>query len=198
MTDFYKNIKYPYHCYEHDTPYGDGELMCPDCEREICEENDKHFEEKQMTEKFVPLSTSYIQEESVTNFMAALGYEPVYGYLSNSSGNNVYGILRFTQPRFYKTGQVNVSVNRAIKLHNQAGEESFAELIGFTRAIELRDYLKDFKNYQTILNVAAGSTKIVEQVKASWSRKKGFQVHDHNVKFMTNRDKRQYSHLFGF
>lgn len=146
-----------------------------------------------MADKFVPLSTTYIQEESVTNFMANLGYEPVYANIGD-----IFGLIRFTQPRFHKTGEINISVNRAIRLHNEAGEEAFAELIAFTHNQELRDYLQDFKNYKTIITVSAGATKIVEQVKASWSRKKGFQVHDHNIKFMTNRDKRQYSHLIGF
>lgn len=193
MTDLYSNIKYPYHCYEHNTPYGDDELMCPDCEREVSEENDKYYKEKEMTDKFVPSKTTYIQEESVTNFMAALGYEPVY-----ASIGDVYGLIRFTQPRFHRTGEINISVNRAIRLHNQAGEEAFAELIAFTRPQELRDYVRDFKNYQTLITVSAGATKIVEQVKASFSRKKGFVVHDHNIKFMTRRDQKRYAHCMGF
>lgn len=141
-----------------------------------------------MTDKFVPSKTTIIQEESLTNFMAALGYEPVY---------NGIILVRFSQPRFAKHGQAIVSVNRAIRMHNNSGEESFAELIAFTKPQEFREYLRDFNNYQTITNVAAGATKIVEQVKGSFSKKKGFIVHDHNIKFMTNRDKRKYSHLIG-
>lgn len=144
-----------------------------------------------MTEEFKLKETTYIQEESVTNFMAALGYEPVYG--------GFYGhLLRFSQPRFAKHGEAIVSVNRAIKLHNSAGEEAFAELIAFTAPQELIDYLKYFENYQTLTRAAAGATKIVEQVKASFSRKKGFVVHDHNIKFMTRRDKKRYAHCMGF
>lgn len=144
-----------------------------------------------MTEQFEPKNTTYIQEESVTNFMAALGYEPVYGGFHGH-------LLRFSQPRFAKHGEAIVSVNRAIKLHNAAGEEAFAELIAFTAPQELRDYLKNFKNYQTITLAAAGATKIVEQVKASHSRKRGIVVHDHNIKFMTRRDAKRYTHLMGF
>lgn len=143
-----------------------------------------------MTEEFKPQKTTYIQEESVTNFMAALGYEPVYG----SQGH----LVRFSQPRFAKHGEAIVSVNRAIKLHNAAGEEAFAELIAFTAPQELRDYIRNFDNYRTIILAAAGATKIVEQVKASFSRKKGFVVHDHNIKFMTRRDQKRYAHCMGF
>jgi hypothetical protein len=144
-----------------------------------------------MTHKFVPSKTTNIQEESLTNFMAALGYEPVYS-IHNCN------LLRFSQPRFAKHGQAIVSVNRAIRMHNSAGEESFAELIAFTKPQELREYLRDFKNYQTITNVAAGSTKIVEQIKGSFSKKKGFIVHDHKIKFMTNRDKRKWFDMIGW
>lgn len=179
-----------YLCFEHGVHYTDDDMMCPQCEKEICETHDNQME-KDMTDKFVPSNTTHIQEESLTNFMAALGYEPVY------SSYNV-NLLRFSQPRFAKHGQAIVSVNRAIRMHNSAGEESFAELIAFTKPQELREYLRDFKNYQTITNVAAGSTKIVEQIKGSFSKKKGFIVHDHNIKFMTNRDKRKYSDMIGW
>lgn len=159
---------------------------------EFIKKCDEYLEkmEKQMTEQFKPKKTNYIQEESVTNFLAALGYEPVYG---------VHGhLLRFSQPRFAKHGEAIVSVNRAIRLHNAAGEEAFAELIAFTAPQELRDYIRYFKNYQTLMIAAAGATKIVEQVKASFSRKKGFVVHDHNIKFMTRRDQKRYAHCIGF
>lgn len=182
-----------YLCFEHDVYYTEDDMMCPQCEKEICETHDQHYKEKHMTEQFVPKKTSYIQEESLTNFMAALGYEPVY-----SSYNSK--LLRFSQPRFAKHGQAIVSVNRAIKLHNQRGEEAFAELVAFTGQIthELRDYIAKYSNYQTVMLVAAGATKIVEQIKGSFSNKKGFVVHDHNIKFMTNRDKRKYSDMIGW
>lgn len=179
-----------YFCLDHGVAYTDDDMMCAQCETEICEANDQHFKEKQMTEEFKPQKTTYIQEESVTNFMAALGYEPVYG----SHGH----LVRFSQPRFAKHGEAIVSVNRAIKLHNAAGEEAFAELIAFTAPQELRDYIRNFDNYRTIILAAAGATKIVEQVKASFSRKKGFVVHDHNIKFMTRRDQKRYAHCMGF
>lgn len=142
-----------------------------------------------MTEKFVPQSTKAIQEESLTNFMATIGYEPVYCKSK--------GLVRFSQPRFYKTGKSNIGVNTAIKLHNQAGEEAFCQLTCFTRPIELIQFLKHRENYETIILAAAGATKIVEQVKASFSRKKGFVVHDHNVKFMTKSDERMYRRYIG-
>lgn len=143
-----------------------------------------------MSEQFVPKDTRQIQEESLTNFMAAIGYEPVY--------HPERGLVRFTQPRFYKTGEVNISVNRAIKMHNERGEEAFAELVAFTAPVELRDYVRRYKNYQTIALAFGGATKIVEQVKACFSKKKGLVVHDHNIKFMTKRDERLYSPYIGF
>lgn len=146
--------------------------------------------ENDMTEQFKPKTTTYIQEESVTNFMAAIGYEPVY----NEKGH----LVRFFQPRFSKQGQAIVSVNRAIKLHNIAGEDAFEELLAFTAPQDLREYLRYFSNYQTLMLASAGATKIVEQVKASHSKKKGFLVHDHNIKFMTRRDERRFKHLIGF
>lgn len=178
-------------CMEHAVVYDEDDMMCPKCETEICEQHDPHYKEKHMTEQFEPKNTTYIQEESVTNFMAALGYEPVYGGFHGH-------LLRFSQPRFARQGEAIVSVNRAIKLHNAAGEEAFAELIAFTAPQELRDYIRNFDNYRTIVLAAAGATKIVEQVKGSFSRKKGFVVHDHNIKFMTRRDQKLYAHCLGF
>lgn len=138
---------------------------------------------------FVPQSTKAIQEESLTNFMATIGYEPVYCKSK--------GLVRFTQPRFYKTGKSNISINTAIRMHNEAGEEAFAELIAFTKPQELRDYLRKYNNYQKIMIVAAGATKIIEQVKGSGSKRNGFVVHDHNIKFMTKRDERFYRRYIG-
>lgn len=197
-TDFF--------CFEHGIGYTIDDMMCPKCESEICETHDpsafikrideyiknemeKQMTNKDLTEQFVPQSTKAIQEESLTHFMAAIGYEPVY--------NEQKGLIRFNQPRFYKTGESNVSVNRAIRLHNEAGEEAFAQLIAFTPAQELRPYLRQYDNYRTLMLVAAGATKIIEQIKGSFSKRKGFQVHDHNIKFMTKRDERFYSRYIG-
>lgn len=178
-----------YLCLDHGISYTDDDMMCPQCEKEICETHNQYYKEKHMTEQFVPQSTKAIQEESLTNFMAAIGYEPVYCKSK--------GLVRFTQPRFYKTGKVNVSINTAITMHNNGGEEAFAELIAFTAPQELRDYLRNYKNYQTIMLASAGATKIVEQVKGSGSKRKGFIVHDDNIKFMTKRDERFFSRYIG-
>lgn len=177
-----------YFCLDHGISYTDDDMMCPQCEKEICEAHDNQME-KDMTEQFVPQSTKAIQEESLTNFMAAIGYEPVYCKSK--------GLVRFSQPRFYKTGKVNISLNTAIRMHNEAGEEAFAELIAFTKPQELREYIRVYKNYETLMTVAAGATKIVEQVKGSGSKLKGFVVHDHNIKFMSKRDERFYSRYIG-
>lgn len=177
-----------YFCFDHGISYKWGAMMCPECEREICETHDNQME-KDMTEQFVPQSTKAIQEESLTNFMAAVGYEPVYCKSK--------GLVRFSQPRFYKTGKVNIGINTAIRMHNEAGEEAFAELIAFTAPQELRDYLRKYKNYETIMLASAGATKIIEQVKGSGSKRKGFLVHDDNIKFMTKRDERFFSRYIG-
>ncbi|MNC02961.1 hypothetical protein D3C75_503510 [compost metagenome] len=136
---------------------------------------------------FKPVDTTIIQEDSLTNFMAAIGYEPVYG------GGNMYGKLTgFYQPKFARVGQARVSVNRAIRLHNEYAEESFAELISFTPNQEFRDYVADYDNIDKITALFAGTCKIVNFISATYSKKKGFVVHNHNVKFMTKRDQRQY------
>lgn len=176
-------------CMDHAVVYDEDDMMCHKCETEICEAHDQDYKEKHMTEQFVPQSTKAIQEESLTNFMAAIGYEPVYCKSK--------GLVRFSQPRFYKTGKVNIGINTAIRMHNEAGEEAFAELIAFTAPQELRDYLRKYKNYETIMLASAGATKIIEQVKGSGSKRKGFLVHDDNIKFMTKRDERFFSRYIG-
>lgn len=147
-----------------------------------------------MTEVFKPVDTSAIQEESLVTFMAALGYEPTYKLVSGagmsfSTGERLSG---FFQPKFFRVGKARVSVNTAIRLHNEYAEESFAELISFTPNQEFRDFIADYHNMDKITSLFAGTCKIVNFISATYSKKNGFIVHNHNVKFMTKRDQRHY------
>lgn len=144
-----------------------------------------------MTEVFKPVDTSAIQEESLVTFMAAIGYEPTYKLIAGSHG---YGerLSGFFQPKFFRVGKARVSVNSAIKMHNDHAEETFAELISFTPNQEFRDFIADYHNIDKITTLFAGTCKIVNFISATYSKKKGFLVHNHNVKFMTKRDRRHY------
>ena len=137
---------------------------------------------------FAPVNTTHIQEESLVNFMAAIGYEPTYK-LNDGGGERLSG---FFQPKFFCVGKARVSVNTAIRLHNEYAEESFAELISFTPNQELIDFVADYHNIDKITAVFAGTCKIVNFISATYSKKNGFVVHNHNVKFMTKRDQRHY------
>lgn len=181
-------------CFEHCVVYTEDDMMCHECEKEICEEHDNQLE-KEMTDKFVkfvPNDSTIIQEDSLTNFMAGIGYEPVY--------KHGFGLRGFRQPKFKVIGQERVSVNRAIKLHNTLAEVTFREvtrMVSFNPRISFAEFASKYENIDRITDLFAGTCKIVHQVKANFSRRKSFVVHDHNIKFMTKRDERQYSHMLG-
>lgn len=137
---------------------------------------------------FMPVDTTMIQEESVTNFMAGLGYDPVY----KNDGNITCSLVGFRAPKFKRIGRERISVNTAIRLHNEYAEETFAEVISFTPNQEFINYVSQSDNVDKIIALFAGTCKIVNFVSATYSKKKGFVVHNHNVKFMTKRDQRQY------
>lgn len=136
---------------------------------------------------FKPVDTSQIQEESLVNFMSAIGYEPTYKLIN--AGERLSG---FFQPKFFCVGKARVSVTSAIRMHNELAEDTFAKLVSFTPYEEFRDFVARQDNVDEIVAVFAGTCKIVETIKANYSRKKGFIVHDHNIKFMTKRDRRYY------
>lgn len=177
----------PYFCFDHAYTY---DMICPVCEREICEENDKYFKEKQMTD-FTPVDSKAIQEESLVRFMAAVGYEPVYDEQDR--------LRSFFQPKFSRIGEARISINRAIIMHNSWAEETFAQLIhyGAYSKTGFKDFIQPWTNVDSLAILFAGTCKIVEQIKGCGSNKEGFKVHDHNIKFMTKRDKRQYGHMIG-
>lgn len=135
---------------------------------------------------FKPVDTTVIQEDSLTNFMAALGYEPVYG-----CGNMYFKLTGFFQPKFKRIGKARISVNTAIRMHNELAEENFAKL-KFTPYEEFKEFVSKQDNVDELVSLFAGTCKIVNFISATFSKKKGFVVHNHNVKFMTHRDRRQY------
>lgn len=139
------------------------------------------------TADFIPVDTTGIQEASLVEFMAAIGYEPTYKRVIG--GEQLSG---FFQPKFLRIGKARVGVNRAIRMHNELAEANFAKLVSFTPHKEFIDFIADQDNVDEIISLFAGTCKIVETIKANYSRKKGFIVHDHNVKFMTKRDRRHY------
>lgn len=143
---------------------------------------------------FKPVDTTAIQEESLVNFMAAIGYEPTYKIVNLGNGWTMKSeqLSGFYQPKFARVGKARVSVNTAIRMHNEHAEECFAEIISFTPNQEFIDYVADYENVDKITALFAGTCKIVNFVSATYSKKKGFVVHNHNVKFMTKRDQRQY------
>lgn len=139
-----------------------------------------------MTDKLQNVrDTKHIQEESLVNFMAAIGYEPVY---------NFFTITGFYQPAFAKTGKARISVNKAIEMHNYDADEAFqtflSDAIGSN---SLREYLrKSDLNLDEITNLFAGTCKIVQHINGNYSRKKGLVINKHQVKFMTKYDERRY------
>lgn len=144
-------------------------------------------------EKFHPVDSKALQEESLVRFMAAVGYEPVYDEKDN--------LRSFFQPKFSKIGEARVSVNRAITMHNTWAELNFYELLAHSsRASDIpsfKEFIQPWRNLDNLAILFAGTCKIVEQIKGCGSNKEGFKVHDHNVKFMTKRDKRQYGYMVG-
>jgi hypothetical protein len=130
--------------------------------------------------------TQELQELSVVNFMAARGYEPLYDF-------NI-GLAAFVQPRFASTGKRRVSVLSAIKMHNELAETTF-ENIRVEPNTSFQEYV--IKNEDAIIDLFAGTTKIVKRVKLSFSKKLGVQVQSDKVEFMSKRDFQHYRFFIG-
>lgn len=145
-----------------------------------------------MTDNIV--DTSAIQEKSLVDFGAALGYEPVYSMFYNSALDaHEERLVRFKQPRFACVGEEYLSVKTMINLHNGAAEGAF-DYIRTIKGESLSEFLSrpDGEGRSLLELVAAGGCKIVKKVKGQYSRKGGFQTQSHMVKFMTPQDKAQY------
>jgi hypothetical protein len=137
-------------------------------------------------QEFKRVDTTDIQESSLVNFMAALGYEPTYKH----SGKREL-LAGFFQPKFARVGKARLSVNTAIRLHNNLAEDTFAK-VKSEPMIEFKKFVANEANADEIVALFAGTCKIVEFVNATYSNRNGFRVHKHDVKFMTNYDRRQY------
>ena len=149
-----------------------------------------------MTDNIV--DTSAIQEKSLVDFAAQLGYEPVYSTFLREPydyrlSEYVERLVRFKQPRFACVGEEYLSVKTVIKLHNGAAEGAF-DYIRTIKGESLSEFLsRPYGEGRSLLElVAAGGCKIVKKVKGQYSRKCGFEIQSHMVKFMTPQDKAQY------
>ena len=141
------------------------------------------------------IDTSAIQEQSLINFAAQLGYEPVYVVIKDRVTGCYYDRLaRFKQPRFACVGEEYISVKTMLRAHNTAAENVFEYLKTLDDEESFSDFLSrksgDGRSMMEILS--AGGCKIVKKVKGQYSRKGGFQVQSHMVKFMTPQDYAQY------
>lgn len=141
------------------------------------------------------IDTTTIQEQSLINFAGQLGYEPVYSFFYNTElDSHEERLVRFKQPRFACVGEEYLSVKTILRAHNTAAENVFDYLKTLSDEESFSDFLSrkhgDGRSMMEIL--AAGGCKIVKKVKGQYSRKSGFQIQSHMVKFMTPQDKAQY------
>jgi len=145
-----------------------------------------------MTDNIV--DTTAIQEQSLINFAGQLGYEPVFSAFLQEGGTwHEERLVRFKQPRFACVGEEYISVKSMVKMHNGAAEKAF-NYIRTIKGESLSEFLsRPYGEGRSLLElVAAGGCKIVKKVKGQYSRKGGFQIQSHMVKFMTPQDKAQY------
>ena len=141
------------------------------------------------------IDTSAIQEQSLIDFAAQLGYETVYVVIKDRvTGCYHDRLARFKQPRFACVGEEYISVKTMLRAHNTAAENAFEYLKTLDGEESFSDFLSrksgDGRSMMEVL--AAGGCKIVKKVKGQYSRKGGFQVQSHMVKFMTPQDYAQY------
>lgn len=148
-----------------------------------------------MNEKLTIKDTSLIQEKSLIDFAGSLGYEPIYSFFYNVGlDSHEERLVRFKQPRFACVGEEYLSVKTMLRAHNTSSENVFDYLKTLRIGESFSDFLSrphgDGRSMMEIL--AAGGCKIVKKVKGQYSRKGGFQIQSHMVKFMTPQDKAQY------
>lgn len=130
--------------------------------------------------KFV--NTFELQEISLVNFMAALGYDPIY------DSEHLRG---FRCSKYRAVGRERLSVLTAIRMHNEEAEEQFA-MLKVTPYEDFTDFVKKDANVDQINLIFAGTVKIFERVKLSYGRKTGLILQSDNVKFMSKRDEAHY------
>lgn len=144
---------------------------------------------------FEEVDTTTIQEQSLINFAGQLGYEPVYSFFYNAElDSHEERLVRFKQPRFACVGEEYLSVKTMLRAHNVAAESVFDYLKTLSDYEFFSDFLsRPYGAGRSMMEIlAAGGCKIVQKVKGQYSRKGGFQIQNHMVKFMTPQDKAQY------
>ena len=134
------------------------------------------------------VETQELQELSVVNFMAAKGYEPVY--------KPEIGLAAFRQPAFDHIGLGRVSVNTAIRQHNNQAEETFERFVIDPKE-SFQDFIADDVKYDQLIVLFAGTTKIVKKAKLVFSRKRGIEAQCHKIEFMTKRDRKYFGEVLG-
>lgn len=140
------------------------------------------------------IDTTAIQEQSLINFAGQLGYEPVYGLFETDAPWGEERLVRFKQPRFACVGEQYLSVKTMLRAHNTSAENVFDYLKTLSDEEFFSDFLsRPYGEGRSMMEIlAAGGCKIVKKVKGQYSRKGGFQIQSHMVKFMTPQDKAQY------
>lgn len=128
------------------------------------------------------VNTFELQEISLVNFMAALGYDPIY------DSEHLRG---FYCAKYKAVGRQRISVLNAIRMHNEEAEDQFA-MLKFTPYEPFNEFIAKDKNIDQLNLIFAGTIKIFERVKLSYSRKNGLILQSDNVKFMTKRDEAHY------
>lgn len=127
--------------------------------------------------------TQELQELSVVNFMAAKGYEPVYG---------PNGLQSFLQPNFACVGKARISFNSAVRQHNKEATEAFNR-IRCNHNETFESFVQG--NEDDLVALFAGSAKIVRKAKLTYSRKEGVKVQSHKIEFLTKRDHAHYGKI---
>lgn len=141
------------------------------------------------------IDTTTIQEQSLINFAAQLGYEPVYSFFYDPVlDSHEERLVRFKQPRFACVGEEYLSVKTMLRAHNKSAENVFDYLKTLSDEERFSEFLsRPYGEGRSMMEIlAAGGCKIVKKVKGQYSRKGGFQIQSHMVKFMTPQDKAQY------
>ena len=146
-----------------------------------------------MTDNIV--DTTAIQEQSLINFAAQLGYEPVFSAFLQEGGTwHEERLVRFKQPRFACVGEEYLSVKTMLRAHNTSAENVFDYLKTLSDEERFSEFLsRPYGEGRSMMEIlAAGGCKIVKKMKGQYSRKGRFQIQSHIVKFMTPQDKAQY------
>lgn len=131
--------------------------------------------------------TTGLQVESLLQFAAALGYQPVY--------DMIHRMRYFRAPQFDGTGTGYISVNNMIKMHNDGGYQAYYSLRN-SRHLTMKDFMANKgagDARDTFLLLFAASLKVVHQVKGQHSRKRGLFIQSPIVELVTKQDRAYYT-----